>query len=203
MKKYIVITFITLTLISCNYMDEAPYDWAQPVDVFSTEQNYERPINQAYSYLTGGFDRINGSFLEAATDDGMSTLSNSNIHRLSRGFITSSSPIESSWNSSYAGIRQALFVQKSLSEIDLVLNNKTSQEVITIKNIYSGEMYALRAWYEFDLLRHYGGYPIISKYYNLGDVRWQNVCKISLAFVIQQLSTLMSLLLAPMVALAG
>ena len=134
-------------------MDEFPYDWAQPQDVFSMEQNYERPINQAYSYLIGGFNRINGSFLEAATDDGMSTINNSSIHRLSRAFVNSSSPIESCWDASYKGIHQALFVQKSLSEIDLVLNQKTTQQVIDIKNIYQGEMYALRAWYEFDLLR--------------------------------------------------
>ncbi|HEY0770150.1 MAG TPA: RagB/SusD family nutrient uptake outer membrane protein [Sphingobacteriaceae bacterium] len=169
MKKYIILTFITVTFFSCNYMDEVPYDWAQPVDVFSMEQNYERPINQAYSYLIGGFNRINGSFLGAATDDGMSTISNSSIHRLSRAFVNSSSPIESCWDASYKGIHQALFVQKSLSEIDLVLNKKTTQEVLAIKNIYQGEMYALRAWYEFDLLRHYGGYPIINKYYQLGD----------------------------------
>ena len=169
MKKYIILTFITVTFFSCNYMDEVPYDWAQPVDVFSMEQNYERPINQAYSYLIGGFNRINGSFLGAATDDGMSTISNSSIHRLSRAFVNSSSPIESCWDASYKGIRQALFVQKSLSEIDLVLNKKTAQEVIDIKNTYQGEMYALRAWYEFDLLRHYGGYPIINQYYQLGD----------------------------------
>lgn len=167
--KFTTTLLIALTLFSCNYMDEFPYDWAQPEDVFSMETNYERPINQAYSYLKGGFNRIGGSFLDAATDDGMSTISNSSIHRLSRGYQTANSPVESCWDASYQGIRQALFVQKSLSEIDLVLNNKTDEDVQAIKNTYSGEMYALRAWYEFDLLRHYGGYPIVNKYYNLGD----------------------------------
>jgi len=169
MKKYIIITLTLFTFFSCNYMDEFPYDWAQPVDVFSMEKNYEKPINQTYSYLKGGFNRISGSFLDAATDDGMSTISNASIHSLSRGYITSNDAVEGCWDASYKGIRQALFVQKSLAEIDLVLNNKTTEDVIAIKNTYSGEMYALRAWYEFDLLRHYGGYPIIDKYYELGD----------------------------------
>lgn len=169
MKKYIITAFTVFTFLSCNYMDEFPYDWAQPEDVFSMEHNYERPIDQAYSYLKGGFNRISGSFLAAATDDGMSTISNSAIHRLSRGYINSNSPVESCWDASYKGIRQALFVQKNLAEIKLVLNNKSAEDVIAIKNIYSGEMYGLRAWYEFDLLRHYGGYPIVNTYYNLGD----------------------------------
>lgn len=190
MKKYSILTLITLTLVSCQYMDEQPYDWAQPVDVFSMEQNYERPINQAYSYLTNGFDRVGGAFLDAATDDGISTVTNSSIHRIARGYINTSSPVVSPWGNSYVGIRQALFVQKSLAEIDLVLNNKTSQEVIDIKNTYSGEMYALRAWYELDLLRHYGGYPIVNKYYNLGDAELAQIKRSSVAECVQNIVNL-------------
>lgn len=171
MRKYTLITLISFTFLSCNYMDEFPYDWAQPEDVFSMEHNYEKPINQTYSYLTynGTFYRVSGAFLDAATDDGISTVANSAVHRLSRAYINSSNPVETCWDASYKGIRQALFVQKSLAEIDLVLNNKSEEDVMAIKNTYSGEMYALRAWFEFDLLRHYGGYPIIDKYYQLGD----------------------------------
>ncbi|MEC3880127.1 RagB/SusD family nutrient uptake outer membrane protein [Parapedobacter sp. 10938] len=169
MRKHPIVLLLALAFSSCNYMDEFPYDWAQPEDVFSMEHNYERPINQAYSFLTGGFNRISGSFLGAATDDGMSTIRNSAIHRLSRAYVNASSPVVNPWEVSYQGIRQALFVQKSLAEIDLVLNNKSAEDVLEIKNTYSGEMYALRAWYAFDLLRHYGGFPIIDKYYTLGD----------------------------------
>jgi len=170
LKNIIAAGAVTALLLpACHFLDEKPYDWAQPKDVFSMEANYEKPINQAYSYLRGGFGRIGGAFLDAATDDGMATISGSVIHRLSQGYITSSNPVENCWGASYQGIRQALFVQKSLNEIDLVLNNKTSEDVLAIKNTYSGEMYCLRALYEYDLLRHYGGYPIINEYYNLGD----------------------------------
>lgn len=169
MRKHTIVLLLTIACSSCNYMDEFPYDWAQPEDVFSMEHNYVRPINQAYSYLTGGYNRFSGSFLDAATDDGMSTIRNSAIHRLSRAYINSNSPVVNPWGTAYQGIRQALFVQKSLSEIDLVLNNKSNDDVAAIKNTYSGEMYALRAWYAFDLLRHYGGFPIIDRFYTLGD----------------------------------
>src|SRR5690606_12969385 len=138
MRKYTIVLLLVLTFSGCNYMDEFPYDWAQPEDVFSMEHNYERPINQAYSFLTGGFNRISGSFLDAATDDGMSTIRNSSIHRLSRGYQTANSPVETCWDASYQGIRQALFVQKSLAEIDLVLNNQTDSSVQTVENKLSG-----------------------------------------------------------------
>jgi len=153
----------------CGYLDEKPYDWAQPEDIFTAENNYVRPVNQTYTYMKGGFNRISSAFLDAATDDGMCTVSGSSIHRLSRAFVTSNSAVEGCWDSSYKGIRQALFVQKNLKEQKLVLNKKTEEEVEQIKSVYAGEMYALRALFEFDLLRHYGGYPIIDTYYVLGD----------------------------------
>lgn len=192
MKKYTLITLILFTFLSCNYMDEFPHDWVQPEDVFSMEHNYERPINQAYSYLnfSGTFNRVSDAFLDAATDDGMSTNVNSFVHRLSRSYINSSSPVESCWEASYKGIRQALFVQKSLAEIELVLNNKSAEDVMAIKNTYSGEMYALRAWFEFDLLRHYGGYPIINKYYQLGDPELSQKGRSSFAACVQSIVSL-------------
>ncbi len=167
--KILTASFAFLFFAGCEYLDETPYDWAQPEDIFTAENNYVRPINQTYSYMKDGFSRISSSFLDAATDDGMCTVTGSSIHRLSRAFVTSNSAIEGCWETSYQGIRQALYVQKNLEEQKLVLNNKTDAEVLQIKSVYSGEMYALRALFEFDLLRHYGGYPIINKYYSLGD----------------------------------
>lgn len=167
--KIVIASFALLFIASCSYLDEKPYDWAQPEDIFTAENTYVRPINQTYTYMKGGFNRISSSFLDAATDDGMSTVTGSSIHRLSRAFVSPNSSIEGCWDTSYEGIRQALFVQKNLAEQKLVLNKKTDEEVEQIKSVYSGEMYALRALFEFDLLRHYGGYPIINKYYSLGD----------------------------------
>lgn len=188
--KILTTTFAIFFLSGCEYLDEKPYDWAQPEDIFTAENNYVRPVNQTYSYIKGGFNRISGAFLDAATDDGSCVVSNSSIHRLSRGFVTSNSAVEGCWESSYRGIRQALFVQKNLKELKLVLNNKTDAEVAQIKGVYSGEMFALRALFEFDLLKHYGGYPIIDKYYELGDPELAEKTRDSFADCVQHITAL-------------
>lgn len=162
-------SYAAFSLTACNYLDESPYDWVQPKDVFSMENNFQRPINQAYSYIPSGYNRVSSAFLDAATDDAISTINSSSVHLLARGFYNSNTPVLNPWNSSYLGIRQTHFVQHNLKEIDLVLNNQTPQQVIDLKNIYSGEMYALRALFEFNLLKHYGGYPIVDRYYAYGD----------------------------------
>lgn len=174
LKNTYLLIVTMFSLLSCNYMDEIPYDWVQPEDVFSMENNYIRPVNQAYSYLPSGYNRVSNSFLDAATDDAISTISNSAVHLLARGFFNSNTPVLNPWNSSYMGIRQTHFVQHYLKEVDLVLNNQTPQQVQDLKNLYAGEMYALRAFYEFDLLRHYGGYVIVDKYYEFGDSELTN-----------------------------
>lgn len=167
--KILALSFTLAFIAGCHYMDEVPYDWAQPDDIFTTEGTYILPINQAYSYLFGGFNRVSDAFLDAATDDGICTATSSTINLLARGFATPNNPVENCWVQCYNGIRQSLYVQKNLKEQKLFLNQKNDATVAQIKSVYAGEMFALRALYEFNLLRHYGGYAIISKYYLLDD----------------------------------
>ena len=131
MKKSIIYLTIsaTLTFSGCDYLDDMPYDWAQPDDIFTNEQNYLKPINQVYAYIPEGFNHVGNAFLDAATNDGISTIIDSDIHKLSRGYVTSSNPIEECWNKSYKGIQQAIFARKYLREADLVLQNKTEEDI--------------------------------------------------------------------------
>ena len=94
MKKSIIYLTIsaTLTFSGCDYLDDMPYDWAQPDDIFTNEQNYLKPINQVYAYIPEGFNHVGNAFLDAATNDGISTIIDSDIHKLSRGYVTSSNP---------------------------------------------------------------------------------------------------------------
>ena len=75
MKKSIIYLTIsaTLTFSGCDYLDDMPYDWAQPDDIFTNEQNYLKPINQVYAYIPEGFNHVGNAFLDAATNDGIST----------------------------------------------------------------------------------------------------------------------------------
>jgi len=77
-----------------------------------------------YAYIPEGFNHVGNAFLDAATNDGISTIIDSDIHKLSRGYVTSSNPIEECWNKSYKGIQQAIFARKYLREADLVLQNR-------------------------------------------------------------------------------
>ena len=192
MKKYIyIIALLTLFILpGCDFMDELPNEWHTPETAFQLETTYERNINQGYAYIRNGYNRIGSAFLDAATNDGSATIANSNIHKLAQGFYNAQSPILNVWNNSYTGIRQTLFTEKYLNEIPLFLNNKTPDEVNVIKKEGIAQMWALRALYEFDLLQHYGAYPIINTYMEISDPRYNTLKRDSFATCVQNIVTL-------------
>lgn len=175
MKRTIIYLAICsiLTLSGCDYLDDMPYDWAQPDDIFTNEQNYLKPINQVYAYIPNGFNHVGSAFLDAATDDGISTILDSDIHKLARGYATSPNPVKECWTNSYKGIRQAIFARTYLREADLVLQNKTEADIQAFKDIYCAETECLQALFEFNLLRHYGGFPIVDCIYEVDNPELQ------------------------------
>lgn len=188
--KTIAFILPVLLLTACNYMDEAPYDWVQAENVFGMENQYMKPVNQAYSYIKSGFNRIGPAFLDVATDDGACTVSNASIHKLAQGFASAESSIEGCWENSYKGIRQSLYAEEKLKEIPLVLNGMSAANVDSIKRVIRGELRALRAIYEFDLLKHYGGYPIVDRVYEVGDQEMVNMERSSFADCVQHIVSL-------------
>lgn len=171
MKKYLIISFLSLTLFltGCDFLGQTPDEYASTNDAFGYENTYQKNVNQCYAYIKNGYNRVDGAFLDAATDDGTATMQSSNIHKLGQGFQSSSSTIESCWSNSYDGISQTLFTQKYLTEVSLFLNGKTDAQVKVIKDNCIAQALGLRALYEFDLLRHYGGYPIMDHFMEFTD----------------------------------
>lgn len=158
-----------LFLTGCDFLGQTPADYASINDAFGYENTYQKNVNQCYAYIKNGYNRVDGAFLDAATDDGTATMQSSDIHKLAQGFQSSSSPIESCWSNSYDGISQTLFTEKYLREVSLFMNGKTDTQVKTIKDNCIAQALGLRALYEFDLLRHYGGFPILDHFMEFSD----------------------------------
>jgi hypothetical protein len=168
-------------------MDEIPYERAQPEDIFTAENQYEKPATQAYSFLKSGMSRLAGAFLEAATDNATTVVYDSNVHLLARGYISANTAVETCWNVSYQGIHQALYAAKNYSEQPLRLQNQTEADIEKVKETLIAELTALRAVFELDLLRHYGGYPILDRVYEIGDPAIADMRRNSFAECVQHI----------------
>jgi starch-binding outer membrane protein, SusD/RagB family len=109
-------------------------------------------VNNIYTHLNRGFNRIDGVVLDAATDDAIASENANAIEVLSKGMLTVTNNIDDTWASSYACIRK--------------VNNFLSKEAIVprdsaTKQYWRAEVRFMRAYSYFELIKRYGGVPLI------------------------------------------
>jgi starch-binding outer membrane protein, SusD/RagB family len=122
-------------------------------------------LNNIYTFLPTGFTRVSGDFLDAGTADAVPTRIGTPVENYTNGRISVIQNPDTYWSNSYAGIRQANIL---LANIDSV-PTPTPAAVATIK-AYKAEARFIRAFLYFELLKRYGGVPLIGdKIFTLKD----------------------------------
>ncbi len=172
MKKLIIPLFAAVLLVcSMTFMKSCNKDFlnTEPLDRISSEATWsdgalsEAFIYNVYSFLGyGGFEE---QALAALTDEAMFTHAGRNINTFNEGSETPSNLAWMSptyqWDRMYLAIRQANTA---------ILNLPISTfDDATLKDRLLGEAYFLRAYYYHQLVRYYGGVPLIDKPYGLNE----------------------------------
>lgn len=112
----------------------------------------DQALTDLYTFLPKGFNRIDGSYLDAATDDAVTSQVASNIDLLSQALQSPTQVVDDAFASNYTGIYRAnLF----LSKIDQV------PVTAAIKQYDKAEARFLRAMCYFELIKRYGGVPLL------------------------------------------
>ena len=156
---------LTQIFSSCQKYEQQPADWFTKELVFdSLDQNgilAGQYLNSIYTYVPDGFNRIDGDFLDAGTDDAVSSRYNTKIEYFQKGLLTSvNNPEESPstgygltfWSNSYFGIRSANVFLKNIDKVPIA--SQTRQ-------YWKSEARFLRAYFYWELLQRYGGIPLI------------------------------------------
>jgi hypothetical protein len=117
-------------------------------------------LNDIYTYLPTGFNRVSNDFLDAATDDAMPSRNNTVVQYYTNGRISTFNNPDPLWGSAYFGIRRSNIY---LQNIDKVPNQN-------LKTFGKAEARFLRALFYFELVKRYGGVPLIGdNIYTLDD----------------------------------
>lgn len=120
-------------------------------------------LNNAYTNLPVGHNRISNAMLAAATDDAVCPDPISNINGFNDGTWGPYNVIDNVWNKNYEGIRK---VNTFLEKIDAVPLPKksnalgTDESILNTRNRMKGEARFLRAYFYLDLVKRYGGVPL-------------------------------------------
>lgn len=167
MKKTIkiIIAFVCITIpFSCNtdFLNTTPVAQVSDKTTWSDGALSQSFVYGIYSYLGyGGFEE---QMLAVYTDEAMFTHAGRSINTFTEGTESPSSLAWISatyeWGTMYNAIRAANVA---------ITNLETATFTNVDKDMLMGEAHFLRAYYNHQLLRFYGAFPIVTKLYGLND----------------------------------
>jgi len=185
-KQYyiIIIVFATFSFVSCkkDFLDVKNIPADMPIDMMYKTYDYAQDVVwRAYSFLPDGYGWMD---MEAATDDAYHTNVSNRSHTFNSGVWNQFNNPEGVWNNYFDGIYQANLHLKHRGEVDLsylangIKNNDstTYKRAVTNLRLMEGECYFLKAFFYFELVKRYGGVPIIDSALDYNDpAKWKGL----------------------------
>lgn len=202
-----ILIFLALIVNACkDPLDDTPYDKYTADFVFVEPIKAEQYVIRNYQLLpygssdSYGYNRLQSgnSMIASASDEAMPNLPGSAVDNLTNGsWSPSSTNPDSQWDLSYQYIRS---INIGLENLHML-----SETAGALKQQFYGELIFLRAYAHFELIKRYGGIPIITKtltlYEDLNIPR--NSYKDCVDFVVNQCDTALKYLPSPDVASGG
>ncbi len=132
--------------------------------------------NAFYAPMGNGFSMLDDNLFAPASDEAMATSASSNASYFNKGAITpATNPISNLYKNYYEGIRAANYfldyVKDGKGEALLALNRDTVSgrpdylKDLASLNWYKAEAHIAKAYYYTELLKMYGGVPIVEETY--------------------------------------
>jgi starch-binding outer membrane protein, SusD/RagB family len=157
--RIILLTWLIIMLFgSCkDYLDPYPNGDRSGEDLWKYQGMVEGLVGRCYDYMPRNYNDIEGTFLDGATDDAEITSTTNSMRRLATGSITTSQdPFLTYWDRDYKAIYLVNLFLKDRQGINTrFLTDKHLNDVLRYR--LQGEAFALRAWFQWDLLQKFGG----------------------------------------------
>ncbi len=159
MRKYRIISLLSLSLLgfSCESLYEEKYvaQWEDEY-VWEIASQAQAVLNDLYVTIAHRPDIYDSNFLDAASDNAMSTLQGT-VRELTTGNYSSQSNPLNCWSTNYEAIQMAsYYIENGMNEA-LVFNTTSEYTNVGERYFRMGQAYFLRAFFHFDLLQVYGG----------------------------------------------
>ncbi len=178
MKRYrsaiIAVVGIVILISGCKKYEQFPVDKVTINYVFDPKDsagvNAQAFLYGVYAKLKNGHNRVGNDYLDAASDDAVSSSisATASVTVLSTGAYNSYTVPgdENVWGYYYQGIRTA---NEFITNIDVV-PVLSKYNGYSIKYLWKNEARFLRAMFYFELVKRYGGVPLLgNKVFTLND----------------------------------
>lgn len=159
LHKYSIGTFLLLSLVftACKKYEQYPVQFNTPNYVYDSldanGDNARKVVNNLYSYLPDGFNRISNVVLGAATDDAVASNNYNDIEILSKSRLNAvADNPDGYWYPAYQAIRR---VNLFLAQVGAVPLDPLQ------KQYWRAEARFIRAICYFEMTKRYGGVPLV------------------------------------------
>jgi len=167
MKKLIIPILFAAAVSSCQKQYESqPLGQQISIDyAFNTKDSAGtlaiQFLNTVYQQaLPNGHNRVGGDYLDAASDDAISSkITISPVQQIATGAYSAATPNgDDEWTHNYAAIRDCNVFIADIYRVPLAEKLPNGQPAIAA---YRSEARFLRAWLYFELVKRYGGVPLL------------------------------------------
>ena len=144
---------------SCKkFLEPFPNGDRSGEDIWKYQENVQGLVGRCYDNMPRNYNDNEGAYLDGATDDAVITSSTYNMRRLATGTLTTSQdPFLTYWNRDYQSIRSGKFVFERQTWIIIRVILLMTHLNDLVRHRLQGEAFALRAWFQWDLLQKFGG----------------------------------------------
>ncbi len=157
MKRFLIVLFAALPFAGCSdFLDPLPNGHYTDQNLLDYPSMIRGFVEKSYALLPTSYSGGEYVYLDGATDDVVITAQTNAMRRFAVGSGTpASDPFKTYWIRDYKGI---MYVNKFLDKF-LGLNTRymiDNEQNLRVQRSLQGDAYALRAWYQLDLLRKWG-----------------------------------------------
>lgn len=170
-KIYFFSIIILLFLGACEKLDREIITDLNKQQIESIYANVSNLLNGVYTELQEGFQPIDEAMMASATDEAEHAIETSSVQNFNNGSWNSISNPNNVWGTYFRGIRKAnvfLLSTDSIKMDEYKLDPSPSQQLVYTTRLaeiqrWKYEARFLRAFFYFELVKRYGGVPIMTK----------------------------------------
>lgn len=174
---FILFAVMAFTFTGCSdFLDTKIDTFTTPDRAETSRGTLWQAANSMYAPLQYGFDIIDGNLFAAASDEAHQTAAISNVSYFNKGTVNASiNPLSDLYQRYYDGIRAAhFFLDYAKDGEDFLAMNRDTSGFYSINNRisyrrdvanlnwYRSEANVLMAYYYSELIKMYGGVPIVT-----------------------------------------
>jgi hypothetical protein len=164
-KAILLMLLLLGTFGSCSkILEPFPNGDRSGDDLWEYQDMVQGLIGMCYDNIPRNYNNDEGVYLDGATDDAVITSSTYRLRRLGNGTLTTTQdPFLTYWSRNYQSIYRINKYLEGRKGFNVRLLVDLHQDSI-LRHRLLGEAFALRAWFQWDLLQKFGGKAINGEY---------------------------------------